>query len=71
MHMRDKSIPPILIHYNSNTTIGQVHNKYYDEKSRSIRRKHSIMRSLPNKWYVNIDHLTKAPVTEKVYTLRG
>ena len=40
-----KPIPPILIHCNSTTTIGKVKNRYYNGKSRPIRRNHSTVRS--------------------------
>ena len=39
----EKPIPPILIHYDSTTAIGRVKNRYYNGKSRPIRRKNSIV----------------------------
>ena len=39
-------IPPILIHWDSTTTISRVKNRYYNGKSRPIRRKHNPMRSI-------------------------
>ena len=41
----EKPIPPILIHYDSTTAIGRVKNRYYNGKSRLIRRKHNTVRS--------------------------
>ena len=38
-----KPIPPILIHCDSTTAIGRVKNRYYNGKSKPIRRKHSTM----------------------------
>ena len=43
--MWEKPISLVLIHCDSNATIGRVRNKYYNGKSRSIRRKHSTVRS--------------------------
>ena len=40
-----KPIPPILIHYGSTTVIGRVKNRYYNGKSKPIRRKHNTMQS--------------------------
>ena len=39
----EKPIPPILIHCDSTTAIGRVKNRYYNGKSKPIRRKHSTM----------------------------
>ena len=41
----EKLIPPILIHCDSTAAIGRVQNRYYNGKSRPIRRKHSNVRS--------------------------
>ena len=38
-----KPIPPILIHCDSTVAIGRVKNRYYNSKSKPIRRKHSTM----------------------------
>ena len=40
----EKSIPP-LIHCDSSAAFGKVKNRYYDCKSRRIRRKHGNIRS--------------------------
>ena len=39
----EKPIPPILIHCDSIAAIGRVKNRYYNGKSRPIRRKHSTV----------------------------
>ena len=39
----EKPIPPILIHCDSIAAIGRVKNRYYNDKSRPIRRKHSTV----------------------------
>ena len=41
----EKPIPPILIHWDSTATIGGVKSRYYNGKSRPIRRKYNIVRS--------------------------
>jgi len=78
----EKPIPPVLIHCDSTAAIGRVQNHYYNGKSRSIRRKHSTVRSYLNNGtisvtYVNTndnlaDPLTKALAREKIWmTSRG
>ena len=42
----EKPIPPILIHWDSTATISRVKNRYYNSKSRPIRRKHNPVRSI-------------------------
>ena len=74
--MLEKPISPVLIHCDSTATIGRVHNKYYNGKSRSIRKKHSIVRSYINNSTTNVDYistndniadpLTKALAKEKI-----
>ena len=36
--LREKIIPPILIHCDSTTTIGRIRNHFYNSKSKPIRR---------------------------------
>ena len=78
----EKSIPPILIHCDSTATIGRVNNRYYNGKSRPIRRKHSTVRSYMNNGIINVDYiksgdnladpLTKALARDRVWnTSRG
>ena len=80
--MWEKPISPILIHCDSTATIGRVRNKYSNGKSRSIRRKHSTVRSYINNGTINVDYistndniadpLTKALAREKTWiTSRG
>jgi hypothetical protein len=80
--MWEKPMPPVLIHCDSTATIGRVRNKYYNGKSRSIRRKHSTVRSYINNGTINVDYirtgdniadpLTKALAREKIWiTSRG
>ncbi|KAA0043364.1 Retrovirus-related Pol polyprotein from transposon TNT 1-94 [Cucumis melo var. makuwa] len=42
----ERSIPAILIHYDSTAAIAKVQNYYYNGKRRQIRPKHSIIREL-------------------------
>ena len=44
--LREKPIPPILIHWDSTATISRVKNRYYNGKSIPIRRKHNPVRSI-------------------------
>ena len=37
----EKPIPPILIHCDSTATIGRVKNRYYNGKSKPIKRKNN------------------------------
>ena len=53
----EKPIPPILIHCDSTTAIGGVNNRYYNGKSRPIRRKHSTMRSYMNNGIINVEYI--------------
>jgi hypothetical protein len=80
--MWEKPMPPVLIHCDSTTTIGRVQNKYYNGKSRSIKRKHSTVRSYINNGTINVDYirigdniadpLTKTLAKEKIWiTSRG
>lgn len=74
--MWDNPIPPVLISCNSIAAISRVHNKYYNGKSRSIRRKHRTVRSYLSKGSININYVrssdnlvdpfTKAPARGKV-----
>ena len=78
----EKPIPPILIHCDSIDTIGRVRNRFYNDKSKPIRRKHSIVRSYLSNDIINIkyvkscdnlaDPLTKVLTRERVWnTSRG
>ena len=52
-----KPIPPILIHCDSIVTIGRVKNRYYNGKSKNIRRKHSIVRSYLRSGIIIMDYI--------------
>ena len=56
--MWEKPISLVLIHCDITATIGRVHNKYYNGKSRSIRRKHSTVRSYINNGTINVDYIS-------------
>ena len=63
----EKPIPHILIHCDSTATIGRVKNRYYNGKSRPIRRKHNIVRSNDSL----VDPFTKASAKDWVWNTRG
>ena len=78
----EKLIPPILIHCDSTTAIGRVKNRYYNGKSKPIRRKHSTMRSYLSSGIITVNYVisndnlagpfTKALAKDRVWnTLRG
>jgi hypothetical protein len=78
----EKPILPILIHCDSTAAIGRVRNRYYNGKSKPIRRKHSTVRSYLSSGIVNVDYIkscdnladpfTKALARERVWnTSRG
>ena len=53
----EKPIPPILIHCDSTAAIGRVKNRYYNGKSKPIRRKHSIVRSYSSSGIITVDYI--------------
>ena len=53
----EKPIPPILIHCYSTATIGRVCNRFYNGKSRPIRRKHNTVRSYLSNGIINIEYV--------------
>ena len=53
----EKPIPPISIYCNSTATIGRVRNRFYNSKSRPMRRKHSTMRSYLSNDIINIKYV--------------
>ena len=53
----EKPISPILIHCDSTATIGRVKNRYYNNKSRPIRRKHSTVRSFLNSGIITMNYI--------------
>ena len=78
----EKPIPLVLIHCDSTAAIGRVQSRYYNGKSRPIRRKHSTVRTYLSDGVINVtyvkssenlaDPLTKALARERVWnTSRG
>ena len=53
----EKPIPAILIHCDSTAVIGRVKNRYYNGKSRPIRRKHSTVRSYLSSGIITVDYI--------------
>lgn len=77
----EKLVLLILLHCDSTTTIDRVRSHYYNDKSRSIRRKYCIMRLYLCNGIINVnyikssnnftDQLIKALVGERIWnTLR-
>ena len=56
--MWEKPIPPVLIHCDITATISRVRNKYYNGKSKSIRRKYSTVRSYINNGTINVYYIS-------------
>ncbi|CAL2268730.1 unnamed protein product [Prunus armeniaca] len=73
----ERSIPTVLIHYDSTTAIAKVYNRFYNSKRRQIRRKHSTIREFLSNGAIRVDFvrsdenladpLTKGLVQEKVW----
>ena len=73
----DKPTPAILTHCDSTATIAKVHNRYYNDKKRQIRRKHNTIRGFLSTGAVRVDYvgtednlanpLTKGLAREKVW----
>ena len=53
----EKPIPPILIHCDSTVAIGRVKNRYYNGKSKPIRRKHSTVQSYLSGGIITVDYI--------------
>ena len=53
----EKPISPILIHCDNTATIGRVKNRYYNNKSRPIRRKHNTVRSFLNSGIITMNYI--------------
>ena len=78
----EKPIPLILIHCDNTAAIGRVKNRYYNGKSRPIRRKHCTVRFYLSSGIMTVDYikfndnladlLTKALAKDRVWnTSRG
>ena len=75
----EKPIPPILIHCDSIAAIGRVKNRYYNGKSRSIRRKHSTVQPNLSSGIISVDYIksndnladpfTKALAKDRVWNI--
>ena len=78
----EKPIPTILIHCDNTATIGRIKNRYYNSKSKPIRRKNRTVRSYLSSGIITMDYIksndnltnpfTKALAKDRVYnTSRG
>ena len=52
-----KSVPPIYIHCNSQSTISRAQNSMYNSKSRHIRRRHNTIRQLLSTGVISVDYV--------------
>ena len=66
--LQEKPIPPILIHCDSTAAIGRVKNRYYNGKSRHIRRKHSTMRSYLSSGIITVDYIKSNDILADPFT---
>jgi hypothetical protein len=57
MPMWTKPVPPICIHYDSQSTIGRAQSYMYNGKSRHIRRRHNTVRQLLSNGIISIDYI--------------
>ena len=52
-----KPMPPICIHYDSQSAIGRAQNNMYNGKSRHIRRRHNTIRQLLSTEVIFLDYV--------------
>ena len=52
-----KPVPPICIHYDSQSAIDREQNSMYNGKSRHIRRRHNSIRQLLSTGVISIDYV--------------
>ena len=50
-------MPPICIHYDSQSTIGRAQNSMYNGKSRHIRSRHNTIRQLHSTGVISVDYV--------------
>ena len=53
----ERPTPTVLIHCDSTAAISRVQNRYYNDKSRHIRRKHSTVRQYLSTSAVRVDYI--------------
>ena len=52
-----KPVPPIYIHYDSQSAIGRAQSYMYNSKSQHIRRRHNTVRQLLSNGVISIDYI--------------
>ena len=67
----EKPIPPILIHCDSTAAIGRVKNRYYNGKSRPIRRKHNTVQSYLSSGIIAVDYIKSNENLADPFTKQG
>jgi hypothetical protein len=55
--MWTKPMPPICIHFDSQSAIGRAQSYMYNGKSRHIRRRHNTVRQLLSNGIISIDYI--------------
>jgi hypothetical protein len=55
--MCTKFVPPICIHYDSQSAIGRAQSYMYNGKSRHIRRRHNSVKQLLSNGIISIDYI--------------
>ena len=50
-------MPPICIHYDSQSAIGRAQNSMYNDKSRHIRRRHNTIKQQLSTGVISIDYV--------------
>ena len=50
-------MPPICIHYDSQSVIGRAQSNMYNDKSRHIRHRHNTIRQLLSTGIISIDYM--------------
>ena len=50
-----KPVPPICIHYDSQSAIGRAQSSTYNGKSKHIRRRHNTIRKLLSTGVISVD----------------
>ena len=55
--MWTKLVPPICIHFDSQSAIGRAQSYMYNGKSRHIRRRHNTVRQLLSNGIISIDYI--------------
>ena len=64
-----QSVPPICIHYDSQSTIGRAQSSMYNGKSRHIRHRHNTFRQLLSTEFISVDYVGILLAIKHTYTV--